>query len=50
METEYGKALGGGLYVFRVRWRAAEIRHKIEGLPPGEVGGAAEEILLRVGG
>jgi hypothetical protein len=48
VETEYGKALGGGLYEFRVRWTAAEIRHKIEGLPPGEVGGAAEAILLRV--
>jgi hypothetical protein len=48
VETEYGKALGGGLYEFRVRWSAAEIRHKIEGLPPGEVGGTAEAILLRV--
>jgi len=48
VETEYGKALGGGLYEFRVRWTAAEIRHKIEGLPPEEVGGAAEAILLRV--
>ncbi|MHB1431412.1 MAG: hypothetical protein ACYCVZ_04780 [Streptosporangiaceae bacterium] len=48
VETEYGKAPGGGLYEFRVRWSAAEIRHKIEGLPAGEVGGAAEAILLRV--
>ena len=48
VETEYGKALGGGLYEFRVRWSAAEIRHKIEGLPPEEAGGAAEAILLRV--
>ncbi|MHB1592807.1 MAG: hypothetical protein ACYCO9_00320 [Streptosporangiaceae bacterium] len=48
VETEYGKALGGGLYEFGVRWTAAEIRHKTEGLPPGEVGGAAEAILLRV--
>jgi hypothetical protein len=48
VETEYGKALGGGLYEFRVRWTAAEIRHKIKGLPPEEVGGAAEAILLRV--
>ena len=48
METEYGKALGGGLYEFRIRWTAAEIRHKVEGLPPGDVGGMAEAILLRV--
>ncbi len=48
VETEYGKALGGGLYEFRVRWTASEIRHKIEGLPPREVGGAAEAIMLRV--
>jgi putative component of toxin-antitoxin plasmid stabilization module len=48
METEYGKALGDGLYELRVRWTASETRHKIEGLPPGEVGGAAEAILLRV--
>ncbi|MGH3185209.1 MAG: hypothetical protein ACRDOE_25345, partial [Streptosporangiaceae bacterium] len=25
VETEYGKALGDGLYEFRVRWSAAEI-------------------------
>jgi hypothetical protein len=48
VETEYGKALGDGLYEFRVRWTASEIHHKIEGLPPREVGGPAEAILLRV--
>jgi hypothetical protein len=48
VETEYGKPLGDGLYEFRVRWTAAEIRHKIEGLPPAQVGGAPEPILLRV--
>lgn len=46
--TEYGKALGGGLYEFRVRWTASEIRHKVDGLPPDEVGNAPEAILLRV--
>jgi hypothetical protein len=48
VETEYGKALGEGLYEFRVRWTASEIRHKVEGLPPEDVGGAPEAILLRV--
>ncbi len=48
VETEYGKALGNGLYEFRVRWTAAEIRHKVEGLPSGDVGGAPEAVVLRV--
>jgi hypothetical protein len=48
VETEFGKALGGGLYELRVRWSAAEIRHKVEGLPPKDVGQAPEKILLRV--
>jgi hypothetical protein len=48
VETEYGKALGDGLYEFRIRWSAAEISHKIDGLPAGDVGGPPEEILLRV--
>jgi putative component of toxin-antitoxin plasmid stabilization module len=48
VETEYGKALGDGLYELRVRWTASEIRHKIEGLPPEDVGEAPEAILLRV--
>lgn len=46
--TEYGKALGGGLYEFRIRWTAAEIGHKVAGLDPDEVGAAPEAILLRV--
>jgi putative component of toxin-antitoxin plasmid stabilization module len=46
--TEYGKALGGGLYELRVRWSAAEIRHKVEGLASTDVGSAPEKILLRV--
>jgi hypothetical protein len=48
VETEYGKALGGGLYELRVRWSAAEIRRKIEGLPTDDVGRRPEKILLRV--
>ncbi len=28
VETEYGKPLGGGLYEFRLRWTAAEVRAK----------------------
>jgi hypothetical protein len=48
VETEFGKALGAGLYELRVRWSAAEIRHKVEGLPPDDVGHAPEKILLRV--
>lgn len=48
VETEYGKALGEGLYEFRVRWTASEIRHKVEGLPSEDVGGAPEAIVLRV--
>jgi hypothetical protein len=48
VETEYGKALSGGLYELRVRWTAAEIRHKVDGLPPGDVGRRPEKILLRV--
>lgn len=47
METEYGKALGEGLYEFRVRWSESEIRHKVEGLSPVEVGRAPEAIILR---
>jgi|SRR5712691_246908 len=48
VESEYGKALGGGLYELRVRWSAAEIRHKVQGLPPDDVGKAPEKIMLRV--
>jgi len=48
VESEYGKALGGGLYELRVRWSAAEIRHKVHGLPPDDVGKAPEKIMLRV--
>ena len=47
VKTEYGKALGEGLYEFRIRWTAAEISHKVTGLPAADIGGAPEEILLR---
>lgn len=46
--TEYGKALGEGLYEFRIRWSAAEIAHKMSGLPAAETGQGPEDILLRV--
>jgi hypothetical protein len=46
-QTEYGKALGDGLYEFRVRWTAAEIARKVEGLPESDVGKAPEKIVLR---
>jgi hypothetical protein len=45
--SEYGKALGQGLYELRIRWTAAEIEHKIVGLDAAEVG-PPESILLRV--
>jgi|SRR5712691_6857921 len=35
-------------YELRVRWLAVEIRHKVEDLPPEDVGEAPEKILLRV--
>jgi hypothetical protein len=45
--TEYGKPLGQGLYEFRLRWTAAEVRRKA-----GRVSDAAaaksEKVLLRV--
>ena len=47
VKTEYGKALGEGLYEFRIRWTAAEISHKLSGLPAADIGGAPEAILLR---
>ncbi len=47
VETEYGKALGGGLYEFRLRWSAAEVHHKVTGISP-ERASRSESILLRV--
>jgi hypothetical protein len=46
--SEYGKALGGGLFELRLRWTADEIRSNVAGLPPAEVGRRPERILLRV--
>lgn len=48
VQTEFGKALGDGLYEFRVRWSPAEIAHKLGGLSAADVGAAPEAILLRV--
>lgn len=48
VKTEYGKALGEGLYEFRIRWTAAEISHKVIGVPGTDIAGAPEEILLRI--
>jgi hypothetical protein len=47
VETEFGKALGGGLYEFRLRWSADEVRRKVEGVSAGSAG-KAEKIMLRV--
>ncbi len=46
METEFGKALGGGLYEFRLRWSADEVRRKVGDVSSGAVG-RPEKILLR---
>jgi len=46
-ETEWAKALGGGLYEFRVRHSAAEIRHMFAGTA-AEGTDAGEDVLLRV--
>ena len=50
VKTEYGKARGEGLYEFRIRWTAAEISHKVSGLPAADIGGAPEEISGPNGG
>ena len=47
METEFGKALGGGLYEFRLRWSAAEVQRKVEGAS-AETAAKAEKIMLRL--
>lgn len=47
VETEFGKALGGGLYEFRLRWSAAEVQRKVEGVS-AETAARAEKIMLRV--
>jgi hypothetical protein len=47
VETEFGRALGGGLYEFRLRWPADEVRRKVEDVSSGAAG-RPEKILLRV--
>ncbi|MGH3217915.1 MAG: hypothetical protein ACRDPY_04155 [Streptosporangiaceae bacterium] len=47
--TEFGKALGGGLYELRLRQTAEEIYQRLGGLPPDDLGDfPPEDVLLRV--
>lgn len=45
--TEFGKALGKGLYEFRLRWTAKEVADKVS-VALAETPGESESILLRV--
>lgn len=47
VETEFGKALGDGLYEFRVRWSAEEVASKV-GATLAEPVAKTEAILLRL--
>jgi hypothetical protein len=47
VETEFGKALGGGLYEFRLRWSAREVADKV-GADLAEPVAETEAILLRL--
>lgn len=47
VETEFGKALGKGLYEFRLRWTAKEEAEKV-GVVLAETPAESESILLRV--
>jgi hypothetical protein len=47
VETEFGKALGGGLYELRVRWSAEEVASKV-GAVLAEPAAETEAILLRL--
>jgi hypothetical protein len=47
VETEFGKALGGGLYEFRLRWSAEEVANKV-GAILAEPVAETEAILLRL--
>ncbi len=47
METEFGKALGAGLYEFRLRWSAEEVAGKV-GAVLAEPVAETEAILLRL--
>lgn len=46
-ETEFGKALGKGLYEFRLRWTAKEVAEKV-GAVLAETPAESESVLLRV--
>jgi hypothetical protein len=45
--TEWAKSLGQGLYEFRLRWTASEVRHKA-GRASDDAANKAAKILLRV--
>jgi hypothetical protein len=47
VETEFGKALGGGLFEFRLRWSAAEVQRKVEGVS-AVTKAKAEKIMSRM--
>jgi hypothetical protein len=47
VETEFGKALGGGLYEFRLRWSAEEVATKV-GAVLAELVAETEAIMLRL--
>jgi hypothetical protein len=47
VKTEYGKALGQGLYEFRLRWTADEVRQKA-GRVSASAAAKSEKIMLRV--
>jgi hypothetical protein len=47
VNTEYGKALGQGLYEFRLRWSAAEVRRKADRVS-AESARKSEKIMLRM--
>lgn len=46
--TEWGKQLGEGLFEFRIRHTAAEIRRMFGGEPPGGEPGGSTRVLLRL--
>ena len=46
--SEWGRALGDGLYELRIRQTATEIRQRVAGLPPDELDLPPEAVLLRV--
>ena len=47
VDSEFGKALGQGLYEFRLRWTVTEVRRKA-GRVSDDAVAKAEKILLRV--